>query len=521
LSAEDVKDFGARRRKTGATGSIIELFGGWFGMVHSTATRRRQHRPVLLVGLVALSLASAGCGTRLSGDERAAARAGSGGATTVVSGAAGDTGTGTAASPDAGTGTAGGSDAGTGAEGSSLTGSDGTAAQGGSATGGATGTASTTGAQAGSGSTTTGGTGTRSPLVLASVGTFSGPGGAAWAPGVDGLKLWVKDVNRRGGVDGHPVSLLVADDGSDPARQLSIVKDFVENKNVFAFVYQVVSTTYSKALDDYLTQKGIPVIGGDTSAKLWETSKPFFPLGTTQSAAFFSHMKAAKLAHPEISKIAVLTCREAQGCTEASTGWPAAGKRVGFTTVYNAQVSIAQPDFTSECLNARNAGAEMMFVAVDPNSVRRLGSSCSRQGYKPIYVLPSGVIASGQKGDANLEGTLGVNLVMPWMSASTPGEQEFQAAVRRYNPGLALNITTPFGWVSGKMLEKAAAGRLGASPSRQAVFAGLYTFKGETLGGIAPPLTFTRTRKSADCWFTLLFKGGAWKESSTGRASCP
>jgi branched-chain amino acid transport system substrate-binding protein len=353
------------------------------------------------------------------------------------------------------------------------------------------------------------------------VGTFSGPGGAAWAPGVDGLKLWVKDVNRRGGVDGHPVSLLVADDGSDPARQLSIVKDFVENRHVFAFLYQVVSTTYSKALDDYLTQKGVPVIGGDTSAKLWETSKPFFPLGTTQSAAFYSHMKAAKQAHPEVTKIAVLTCREAQGCTEASRGWPAAGKRVGFTTVYNAQVSIAQPDFTSECLNSRNAGAQMVFVAVDPNSVRRLVASCSRQSYKPIYVLPSGVIASSQNGDPNLENTLGINLVMPWMSASTPGEREFQAAVRRYNPSLALNITTPFGWVSGKMLERAASGRLGATPSRSAVFAGLYTFKGETLGGIAPPLTFTAGRKSAACWFTLLFKGGAWKESNGGRAACP
>jgi branched-chain amino acid transport system substrate-binding protein len=86
---------------------------------------------------------------------------------------------------------------------------------------------------------------------------------------------------------------------------------------------------------------------------------------------------------------------------------------------------------------------------------------------------------------------------------------------------LALNITTPFGWVSGKMLERAAAGRLGTAPSRAAVFAGLYTFKDETLGGIAPPLTFTRTRKSSVCWFTLLFKGGAWKESAGGRASCP
>jgi branched-chain amino acid transport system substrate-binding protein len=354
------------------------------------------------------------------------------------------------------------------------------------------------------------------------VGTFSGPGGAAWAPGIDGLQLWVKDINARGGLDGHPVKLLVADDGSDPARQLSIVKDMVENKHVFAFAYQVVSTTNSKALDDYLEQKGVPVVGGDSGSIVpWQTSKAFFPMGTTETDAFYSHMKAAKLAHPSFTKIALLTCREAQGCTEASKGWPAAGKRVGFTTVYNAQVSIAQPDFTAECLNARNAGAQLVFVAVDPNSVRRLAASCSRQSYKPVYVLPSGVISSGQAGDPNLEGALGVNLVMPWMSSSSPGQSAFQAAVKQYNPGLGLNITTPFGWVSGKLLERAATGTLGARPSRGALIASLLRLRGETLGGAAPPLTFTASKRSAPCWFTLLFTGGAWKEANHGRSSCP
>jgi branched-chain amino acid transport system substrate-binding protein len=491
----------------------------WVDAMSQLAQRRRHD--AFVVAVVSMSLVLAACGTRLSGAERTAARAGGPGTTTVLSNQPGNTGTsvgqGNAPAPASTTGGTGGATGGSTGVTPAGTGSTG-AAPGGGLSGASGG--STSGTSPGS----TGGSsqaGTRSTILLGSVGTFSGPGGAAWAPGLDGLQLWVKDVNRRGGLDGHPVKLIVADDGSDPARQLSIVKDFVENKHVFAFAYQVVSTTYSKSLDDYLTQKGVPVVGGDGSSSIWETSKEFFPLGTTQSAAFYSHMKAAKLLHPEITKIAVLTCREAQGCTEASTGWPAAGKKVGFTTVYNAQVSIAQPDFTAECLNARNAGAQMMFVAVDPNSVRRLAASCARQAYKPVYVLPSGVISSAQAGDPNLEGTLGINTVMPWMSSATPGEQEFQAAVSRYGQGLTLNITTPFGWVAGKMLERATTGRLGDTPSRAALVAGLLTFKGESLGGITPPLTFTAGRKSSVCWFTVLFTGGAWKQGGGGRAQCP
>jgi branched-chain amino acid transport system substrate-binding protein len=464
-------------------------------------------------------LLSSACGTRLEGDELASARAGG----TDRSGVAGGTSSTGQSNGSQATGDAAGTftdSAGTtaAAPGAVDTGADatgGTESAGGAGTGG---DSAATGATSGGAASATG---AGSTILLGTVGTFSGPSGSAWKPGVDGVQIWAKDVNRRGGLDGHPVKVLVADDGGDPARHLSLVKEFVENRKVFAFVYTVVSTSYSKAVEDYLIKKGIVVVGGDASAKLWETSKPYFPMGTTQSGALFSHMKAAKQLHPEMKKIAVLTCREAQGCTEAATGWPEAGKKVGFETVYRAEVSIAQPDFTAECLGARNAGAELMFVAVDPNSVRRLGSSCGRQTYKPVYVLPSGVISSGQARDENLEGALGVNLVMPWMSSATPGQKEWQAAVKRFNPSLQLNITTPFGWVSGKMLEKAGTGRIGANPSRAGLLAGLLTFKGETLGGIAPPLTFTASRKNSECWFTVNFKGGSWKEGEGGLAGCP
>lgn len=486
-------------------------------MSHHRPTRARRG-PALIACLLSLSLAGTGCGTRLTGTDRAAARAGTTVTTDTLSSQDGGTTGGATTGTTGGTsgGTSGGS---TGGSGGTTTGTAATTSGGSSAgTGAASGTGTT---GSGTSSGTTSGGGTKSTLLVGSVGTFSGPGGAAWAPGVDGLQLWVKDVNQRGGIDGHPVKLIVADDGNDPARHLSIVKDMVENKHIFALLYEVVSTTYSKALDDYLTQKGIPAIGGDGGSFIWEKNNLFFPIGTTQGAAFFSHMKAAKLAHPEMTKIGVLTCREADGCTQASTGWPEAGKKVGFTTVYNGQVSIAQPDFTAECLNARNAGAQILFVAVDPNSVRRLAQNCATQSYKPVYALPSGVIASGQNGDPNLEGTIGINPAFPWMSSATPGEQAFQAAVKRYNPGLQLNITTPFGWTSGKMLEKAAAGRLGDQPAPAAVIAGLRTFKNETLDGIAPPLTFSTRGKSSTCWFTLAFKGGAWKDGNGGRASCP
>ncbi|MGH7534286.1 MAG: ABC transporter substrate-binding protein, partial [Gemmatimonadales bacterium] len=61
----------------------------------------------------------------------------------------------------------------------------------------------------------------QSPAVIASVGTISGPAGAALGGSVQALQVWSKAVNARGGINGHPVQLIVYDDGGDPARHRS------------------------------------------------------------------------------------------------------------------------------------------------------------------------------------------------------------------------------------------------------------------------------------------------------------
>ena len=71
----------------------------------------------------------------------------------------------------------------------------------------------------------------RSPLTVASVGTYSGPAGVTLNLFVRGAQLWLKHVNKTGGVNGHSVQLLVYDDGGDPARHRAQVQEAVEVKH--------------------------------------------------------------------------------------------------------------------------------------------------------------------------------------------------------------------------------------------------------------------------------------------------
>ena len=62
-----------------------------------------------------------------------------------------------------------------------------------------------------------------------------------------------------------------------------------------------------------------------------------------------------------------------------------AAKKFGIKVVYNAGASLTQPDYTSHCLGAQSAGAEIFAVSLDGNSVQSLARSCAAVGFHPIY----------------------------------------------------------------------------------------------------------------------------------------
>jgi branched-chain amino acid transport system substrate-binding protein len=69
-------------------------------------------------------------------------------------------------------------------------------------------------------------------------------------------------------------------------------------------------------------------------------------------------------------------------------------------------------------------------------------------------------------------------------------------------------------WVAGKLIEKVAE-RFPARPTSADVLNGLYSLRGETLGGRIPPITYTRGKGNADvniCSVTARIEGGKWIE---------
>ena len=125
--------------------------------------------------------------------------------------------------------------------------------------------------------------GDKSPIVVASVGNYSGAPGSLLKSSAVGVQVWASAVNARGGIAGHPVQVIVADDQSDPARYRSILKDLVENRKVVAFVGTAAATTVA-AGKSYLEQMKVPVVGSGDGSPTWQSSPMHFPVGGSVDA---------------------------------------------------------------------------------------------------------------------------------------------------------------------------------------------------------------------------------------------
>ena len=270
------------------------------------------------------------------------------------------------------------------------------------------------------------------PIKLGQIGTRTGPVGAAMQSGLDATRAWVADVNARGGLAGHPVELVAVDDRGDPNQALALTRQLVERDGVLA-LYASLQVTTVQAILPYLEAKGVPIVGTCGCSGVAARSPMVFDVGASSvEGLVWEHLAAMSLTDKK--KVAIFYCREASGCELIRNGVRGYQAQLGFQVVYEAQVSIAQPDFTAEVVQARRQGAEVIITGVDNHSVTRIARSAHRQGYYPVLVDQHGYSEDKllRDGGEDIEGILAATGVAEWSTA--PVMADYREAMGRYNP---------------------------------------------------------------------------------------
>ena len=442
-----------------------------------------------------------------------------GGATAVPSAGGTSTGGGSAVAPAAGSARAAGTAASANGPSSASAASGGSArtsaaqpAAGGSggsapASGGAAPTPGVPGGDAGAG--------VKGPVVIGSITHLSGPAASGTLPALDGLQIWVKYIAAKGGLNGHPVKLIVADDNTDSARHRQLTQEMVEQKGVMAFLQQGEALTGASSVP-YNTEHGIAVINSSGGNDYYYEAPDVLPhRRPRQGVRPGQPLQRGRLRQgqqpDQVRGAGLLRGADLRHDTDQVAGDAADVKAAGLELVYKARVSLVQPDFTAECIQARNAG-----VRDPPDRPRRQRRRPGGGLLRPTElqaVIPNvfGAIAFDKmKDNPDLDGINVNGNSFPYFLCDDPRTKEYCDAYQRFGPAKVYGIGNTNGWMAGKALERAT--RSIPEPSAKAILEGMWTFKDETLGGLVQPLTFTKGQNAPRqaCWWPIVLDKGKW-----------
>ena len=146
----------------------------------------------------------------------------------------------------------------------------------------------------------------------------------------------------------------------------------------------------------------------------------------------------------------------------------AAAKSAGLSVVATEEVSASAPNYTAQCLAAKQAGATVLFEADAQIVDEKVIQDCYAQGYKPKVVIDGEILLP------SLTTTPAINQATYFTVPNLPYFAKnaqitaMNNALKKYEPKVLKDVN--YGelpmetWVAGKMFQAAAAaGGLGAN----------------------------------------------------------
>ena len=113
------------------------------------------------------------------------------------------------------------------------------------------------------------------PYVIGLTGDMTGPDAGNSGAIADAIRIYFDKINERGGINGHPVQVLIRDNQSQPSRAASDAQAFVNDPNLLIIVTASLSSTYAPTMAES-KQRGVPVLfaGGVCPTDVFPPANP-------------------------------------------------------------------------------------------------------------------------------------------------------------------------------------------------------------------------------------------------------
>jgi len=304
----------------------------------------------------------------------------------------------------------------------------------------------------------------------------SGPAGA-YGVIANGTKAYFDYVNAHGGVYGRKIKYTILDDGYDPARQLTNVKNLVLNKGVFALADDL-GTANNEAALPFITREGVPLVYPATGSSAM--SNPFHEYLFAMQVSYTIEGKvltdyAVKTLHAK--KIGVFYQNDDFG-QEGLNAVTARAKQDGASVVDAEPYELTQADLSAQALKLKSAGVDAVIMYAVPTPAITFMTTARTVGLKakilssdtaldPSIVKAAGPAAEGVYFDSYAD--------LP--SANTPGGALFRSIVAKYGDPTTTPANSTFvgaGLLSGDIFVEGLK-RAGKNLTRQSFISALET----------------------------------------------
>ncbi|HVL35807.1 MAG TPA: amino acid ABC transporter substrate-binding protein [Burkholderiales bacterium] len=298
-------------------------------------------------------------------------------------------------------------------------------------------------------------------MAIAQTGALAGGGQAALVA----LRMWVDDVNKKGGLLGRPVEFIAYDDQSSASTTPAIYTKLIDVDRVDLLIAPY-GTVPTAPLMPLVRQRNLLLMGNfsfQVNAKvqhdMWFNNAPWNDARSWSDGFINTGVKHG-------AKSIAYLAADQEFAQNLANGARVLAKEAGLKTVYNQDYPPATVDFSSMIRAIRAARPDMVFVMSYPNdsvaivravneigvggSVKMFGGGMVGLQFTPIM----------QSLGSLLNGITNYNTYVPGMKY--PGIEDYfkryreRATAARVDP-LGYYIT-PFNYAIGQMLEQAVAG---------------------------------------------------------------
>ncbi|WP_284619077.1 amino acid ABC transporter substrate-binding protein [Aquabacterium humicola] len=321
---------------------------------------------------------------------------------------------------------------------------------------------------------------TTSPLRVGMSLSLSGPYSALAGMQAKGCRLWEADVNRRGGLLGRRIELVVRDDASDPARAASAYEQLIREDRVDLLLGPY-SSAITAAVAPVAQRHRHPLLAvGGASDELWNAGYDhlfgLYPLTSRYALGALSLFREAG-----IERIAVIGLPDAgpRSVAEGARKWAPV---VGLRLVAFAIAASGVEDFERLAVQARDAGAQALLLAGRLDEGVAMRRVLKALAWSPPYYVSAGAAMPRyhEQLGADAQGTFGTSLWEPRPDLAHPGSPDFlRDFLQRFGEAPSYHAALCF--AGGQLLEQAVA-RAG-SAERPAVRRALATLDTTTIIG--------------------------------------